>query len=474
MAEFEQPEMTVSVDETPATEKLLQLINRNVNRHGTAQEKKLDGLYDEQEEIKEVLESMSANIETLASDLSERIVDQLDTESDDEDADVVKQDKPREGFFKLVSKSLKDIYYGLQGTTQEEARKRKAELDAERERRRESSRIYQMLYSVRDTIASYGDKMKDWLTDKTDKLGNYGLVGKMFQGIIRGVGLLATKVIWPILQFGLSVLKFGGVFLAKAALVVGLITTVFTFAKAIGAFFADVKNFGFTVAIEKLKEFFDGLSNWNPAKWLAKGAIAIGEFLGGVIADVILGLTKVPSMLLDGIKSIGSSIANFFADTVDNIRSKLPEFMGGISKEEAEANKAARRGDPNLKKTPKGMMTFDQANKARAAIGNQPLTVEDYNKLVDQHNAMVNPKAANAPTTTIKSADVKQIDSPKAGTVTSSSPTDVKQPDVPQQTADPGKQVVKETVIIKEVQSGVDVADYIGTASTVATNMTRK
>lgn len=430
-----------------SVEQLLELINRNVNRKGTEQNKRLD-----------IIEKDSTKILKAITKLNTRQEKAQTKEEKDKKKEEKLSDKwskfldKAQGFFdtisdkmyqkfgvfgkvlsapvKLLSKSLSLVKFKKKESKEKPkdtdgVKSQQESKDAANEQKKESIWA-RFRASVGEKLSLIGEKLsiKERFQAAKEKLGNFGLIGKTIKKVLDFIPFLVKIV--PLIFSGIGKF-FIGLFKVVGS-VIGWPALIIAAVAAIG------------ILLYK---------NWDAVKE------AFGDFFDW--------LCDIPSQLWKYVRSL------------------LPSWLGGMSDEEKEQYEKDSATKDELKK--KGVKRADrnayieeQEKRRKAGLEEQSYDEWQSNKVLsgEKDGAFIaNSKEARQ--LAREQAKKKYANVIKQAETSSSLPDKIEKPEAPESDSSKKEQpkTVEKTVIIKETQAGAEVADYIGTASSVVLNMTR-
>lgn len=487
MDEFISITSSVQQPKQKSVEQLLELINKNVNRKGTEQNKRLDVIEKDSTKIlkaitklntrQEKAQTKKAKEEKEEETLRDKWNKFLDKSQNffDKPADVLGEKlgligKVLSAPLKLLSKSMSLLKSGdTYGAKSQKESNSKDDTDGvkSQEESKEDAKEQQkesiwdrFRTSVVEKLALIGDKLsiKDKLVAAREKLGNFGLIGKTAKALLTFIPWVfksLVKVVWPLLQ--------------KVA---------FPIVKAL------------LWPVMKL----GGL--------LTKGMSMIFGSIGKVIFGVIKALAGIvgwPALIIAGIAALGVLIYTYwdeikeaFGDFFDwlcdipnqiwqYVRSLLPSWLGGMSDEEKEQYEKDSATKDELKK--KGVKRADrnayiEEQEKRRKAGLEEQSYDEWQSkqvLSGEKDGAFIADSKEARQLAREQASKKYANVIKQAETSSSLPDKIEKPEAPESDSSKKEQpkAVEKTVIIKETQAGAEVADYIGTASSVVLNMTR-
>ena len=444
--------------EGKSIDKLLSLINKNTNRKGTETTKRLDSLLITDNKILEAVKRIKATDKEKEKKVKK--VDEktsLRSQLSDFFAKQSEQLSKKDGLFnKMLSKSMSYTSGILKPKGEEDDNVESQEESKDRaEEEKKESKWEKFRTFVMDKLglASAKDKVKDIAGNIDKQLQDYGLVGKFASGFLKFIPWVFKNV---------------GKFLFK-----GL-------PKAIG------KVFGFIM---------------KPIGLVAKVLGFVFKGIGSVIFGIIKAIAGVvgwPALIIAGIAAIGylvykywdeikEAFGDFFGwladvpgELWDWLRSKLPRMLGGMSSEEKEQYEKDKATKEALKE--KGVSRsnrndYIEEQKKRREAG---LDEQDYETW--QANQVANGKIDGAyignteETRKIarEQAKKKYADATQQAKTSVEKPADIEIPEWARTESKEEKPSQStNTVIINESNPGVEVSDYIGTASSVVSTMTR-
>lgn len=473
MDEFINITSSVQQPKQKSVEQLLELINKNVNRKGTEQNKRLDIIEKDSTKILKAITKLNTRQEKAQTKKEKEKKDEetlrdkwnkfLDKTQGffDKPADMLGEKfglvgKALSAPLKLLSKSIgllkrDDDTDGVK--SQEESKE-----DA-KEQKKES--IWERFRAfVGEKLTLIGDKLsiKEKYEAAKEKLGNFGLIGKASK-------YLLNFIEWTFKHLGglaKSLFKTLGV---KGLAAIGAIIGVGMKA------FEWYQN-GILATAEKDKKEF--LERWEKSDWL-------GMLMHPI--DTISALAFMAGEKIgEGVIWLGNALSNLWEDLVDSvvdikdsILDILPSWLGGNSKEEVEARKQKKARIAEYEKqglSKREAKELEEKNAGRRAGNFAEMSVEEFKKNKAELAATLQRQAAMNTPEALEKRRAALVQKP---TTQSSKPEKIEKPETPESDGSKREQpkAVEKTVIIKETQSGAEVADYIGTASSVVLNMTR-
>lgn len=447
MDEFINITSSVQQPKQKSVEQLLELINKNVNRKGTEQNKRLD-----------IIEKDSTKIL--------KAITKLNTRQEKEDAKKAKDDKKEmklrdkwskfldkaQGFFdtisdkmyqkfgvfgkvfsapiKLLSKSLSLVKFKKKSSKEKpkdtDGVKSQQESKEDAKKAKSASAWAKFRAVVGKGLELIGKKLsiKERFQAAKEKLNNFGLIGKTIKKVLDFIPFLIKIV--PLIfsgigKFFIGLFKVVGSVLGWPALIIAAVA-------AIG------------ILLYK---------NWDAVKE------AFGDFFDW--------LCDIPSQLWKYVRSL------------------LPSWLGGMSDEEKEQYEKDSATKDELKK--KGVKRADrnayieeQEKRRKAGLDEQSYDEWQSKRVLSgERKGAVVADSKEARQLAREQANKKMANVIKQAETSSAKPEKIEQPETPESDSSKKEQpkAVEKTVIIKETQSGAEVADYIGTASSVVLNMTR-
>lgn len=473
MDEFINITSSVQQPKQKSVEQLLELINKNVNRKGTEQNKRLDIVEKDTTKILKAITKLNTRQEKA----------QTKKEKEEKDEETLRDkwnkflDKSQDFFenpakmlgekfglvgkalaapLKLLSKSLSllkrdDDTDGVK--SQEESK------EVAKEQKKES--IWDRFRAfVGEKLTLIGDKLsiKDKLVAAREKLGNFGLLGKTAKALLKFIPWVFSslvKVVWPLLQkIVLPVVKT-------------LLWPVIKLGGLIG---------------KGLSFVFGGIGK------VIFGAIKALAGIVGWPALIIAGIAALGALIYTYWDEIKEAFSDFFEWLCDipgsiwkYVRSLLPSWLGGMSDEEkAQYEKDSATKDElkkkGVKRADRNAYLEEQEKRRKAGLDEQSYDEWQSKRVLSgERKGAVVADSKEARQLAREQANKKTANVIKQAETSSAKPEKIEKPETPESDNSKKEQpkAVEKTVIIKETQAGAEVADYIGTASSVVLNMTR-